>query len=125
MAGERQHARTHWITLGPDERQHRRTHRRPISPLIRVQHLQANETTEKSASTSISTRTAPRRRRARVARIRPEAVGWAITGASTAYTSRVHTASAIVIRGPAAGADQRRPDVGLKGDRVGFHRLYI
>jgi hypothetical protein len=47
MAGERQHARTHWITLGPNEAQHRRTHRRPISPLIRGQHLQADETTEK------------------------------------------------------------------------------
>jgi hypothetical protein len=47
MAGERQHARTHWTTLSPDERQHRRTYRRPISPLIRGQHLQANETIEK------------------------------------------------------------------------------
>ena len=45
---------TNASTLGPTgslsarmNAQHRRTHRRPISPLIRVQHLQANETIEK------------------------------------------------------------------------------
>ena len=56
------------------------------------------------ASTSISTSTEPRRRRARLARIRSEAVGRAVTGASTALTSRVRADVApSPSRGPGRG----------------------